>query len=95
MKRKELRRLIGHFLKLNQHMTGSTGKQLTALQTKLHYLDIISTLPSYGAKCFSFDQKGDVVSAPEKVILVSPRFGFSQISSARNSVVSFTYSFFN
>lgn len=31
MKRKELRRLIGHFLKLNQQMTGSS-KMLTQLQ---------------------------------------------------------------
>lgn len=34
MKRKELRRLIGHFMKLNQQMTGSS-KMLTQLQVKL------------------------------------------------------------
>jgi hypothetical protein len=33
MKRKELRRLISHFLKLNSQMTGST-KVLTQLQVK-------------------------------------------------------------
>lgn len=33
MKRKELRRLIGHFLKLNQQMTGSS-KMLTQLQVR-------------------------------------------------------------
>jgi len=53
-------------------------------QAKLHYLDIIASLPSYGAKCFSTNQREGV----ERVLLVSPRFGLSQISSARNSVVS-------
>ncbi|XP_034663930.1 uncharacterized protein LOC117898554 isoform X2 [Drosophila subobscura] len=82
MKRKELRRLISHFLKLNAEMTGSSSKVLTQLQAKLHYLDIIASLPSYGAKCFSTNQREGV----ERVLLVSPRFGLSQISSARNSV---------
>nr|XP_014094978.2 uncharacterized protein LOC106620860 isoform X1 [Bactrocera oleae]XP_036233356.1 uncharacterized protein LOC106620860 isoform X1 [Bactrocera oleae]XP_036233359.1 uncharacterized protein LOC106620860 isoform X1 [Bactrocera oleae]XP_036233360.1 uncharacterized protein LOC106620860 isoform X1 [Bactrocera oleae] len=82
MKRKELRRLISHFLKLNAEMTGSTGKVLTQLQAKLHYLDIISNLPSYGAKCFSTNQREGV----ERVLLISPRYGLSQIPSVRNSV---------
>ncbi|XP_013108624.2 uncharacterized protein LOC106087945 [Stomoxys calcitrans] len=82
MKRKELRRLISHFLKMNAEMTGSSAKVLTQLQAKLHYLDIIASLPSYGAKCFSTNQREGV----ERVLLVSPRFGLSQISSARNSV---------
>ncbi|EDW13831.2 uncharacterized protein LOC6572228 [Drosophila mojavensis] len=81
MKRKELRRLISHFLKVNAEMTGSS-KVLTQLQAKLHYLDIIASLPSYGAKCFSTNQREGM----ERVLLVSPRFGLSQISSARNSV---------
>ncbi|CAK1585103.1 unnamed protein product [Parnassius mnemosyne] len=78
MKRKELRRLIAHFLKLNAQMTGSQ-RQLTQLQAKLHYLDIVASLPSYGAKCFSS-------SRPERVLLVSPRFGLSQIVGRNNSV---------
>ncbi|XP_053955314.1 uncharacterized protein LOC128861298 [Anastrepha ludens] len=82
MKRKELRRLISHFLKLNAEMTGSSTKVLTQLQAKLHYLDIIASLPSYGAKCFSTNQREGV----ERVLLLSPRFGLSQISSIRNSV---------
>ncbi|XP_039948819.1 uncharacterized protein LOC120767035 isoform X1 [Bactrocera tryoni] len=82
MKRKELRRLISHFLKLNAEMTGSSAKVLTQLQAKLHYLDIISTLPSYGAKCFSTNQREGV----ERVLLISPRYGLSQIPSVRNSV---------
>ncbi|XP_060523757.1 FERM and PDZ domain-containing protein 4 [Cylas formicarius] len=82
MKRKEVCKLVGHFLKLHASMTGP-GKQLTALQAKLHYLDIVSQLPSYGAKCFSAGPRGD---AMERVILVSPKFGISQITGTRNSV---------
>lgn len=85
MKRKEVRKLVGHFLKLHSTMAGS-GKQLTALQAKLHYLDIVAQLPSYGAKCFSAGPRAD---AMERVILVSPKFGISQITGTRNSVVFF------
>jgi hypothetical protein len=55
MKRKELRKLLSHFLKLSSSPSSPSGgeKHLTALQAKLHYLKIISDLPSYGAKCFS------------------------------------------
>ena len=53
MKKKELKKVIGHFLKVNGNLTAPGQKNLTALQAKLHYLKIISELPSYGAKCFS------------------------------------------
>lgn len=53
MKRKELRKLLSHFLKQNQALCAPGQKHLTALQAKLHYLKIISELPSYGSKCFS------------------------------------------
>ena len=90
MKRKELRKLLAHFLKLNSNLisgsgSGSGQKHLTALQAKLHYLKIISELPSYGAKCFSTNVSDSNV---ETVILISPKFGISQINSLRNSVVS-------
>lgn len=85
MKRKELRRLISHFLKLNASMTGSSTKTLTQLQAKIHYLDIVSGLPSYGAKCFSTNSRSNV----ESVLLISPRFGFSQISDVTKTMVSF------
>lgn len=87
MKRKEIRKLLAHFLKLHSNMAGP-GKQLTSLQAKLHYLDLVSQLPSYGAKCFSAGPRGD---AMERVILVSPKFGISQITGTRNSVVSINF----
>ena len=49
----ELRKLLTHFLKLNSNLVSPGQKFLTGLQAKLHYLKIISELPSYGAKCFS------------------------------------------
>ncbi|XP_017783981.1 PREDICTED: FERM and PDZ domain-containing protein 4 [Nicrophorus vespilloides] len=82
MKRKEVRKLVAHFLKMHASMAGP-GKQLTALQAKLHYLDLVNQLPSYGAKCFSAGPRADSM---ERVILVSPKFGISQIMGSRNSV---------
>ncbi|KAJ9585424.1 hypothetical protein L9F63_002771, partial [Diploptera punctata] len=83
MKRKELRKLIGHFLKLNHNLSPTGQKSLTSLQAKLYYLNIISELPSYGAKCFSTNIRDSNI---ERVVLVSPKFGISQIAGLRNSV---------
>jgi hypothetical protein len=83
MKKKEMQKLLGHFLKINTNMLGPGQKQLTALQAQLHYLKIIAELPSYGAKCFSTNISDSNV---ESVILISPKFGLSQISSLRNGV---------
>ncbi|XP_050521088.1 FERM and PDZ domain-containing protein 4 isoform X2 [Daktulosphaira vitifoliae] len=83
MKRKELRKLLTHLLKLNQTMTGTNYKTLTALQAKLYYLTIISELPSYGAKCFSTNVRDCNL---ETVILISPKMGISQIVGLRNSM---------
>lgn len=68
MKRKELRKLIGHFLKLNHNLSPTGQKSLTSLQAKLYYLNIISELPSYGAKCFSTNIR---VCLPVKLPLCS------------------------
>lgn len=72
MKRKELRKLLTHLLKLNQTMTGTNYKTLTALQAKLYYLTLISDLPSYGAKCFSTN----VLVSVRYVVTSSVKFGF-------------------
>lgn len=66
------------------HLSNSTNRNYYVRQAKIHYLDIISGLPSYGAKCFSTNQRDGY----ERVLLISPRFGLSQIAGARNSVVS-------
>ncbi|GFR18387.1 FERM and PDZ domain-containing protein 4, partial [Trichonephila clavata] len=82
MKLKELRKLLGHFLKQNQSLCAPGQKHLTPLQAKLHYLKIISELPSYGSKCFATNISD---SNPETTLLVSPRYGVSQISCLRNT----------
>ncbi|GIX71676.1 FERM and PDZ domain-containing protein 4 [Caerostris extrusa] len=82
MKLKELRKLLGHFLKQNQSLCAPGQKHLTPLQAKLHYLKIISELPSYGSKCFSTNISD---TNPETTVLVSPRFGVAQISCLRNT----------
>ncbi|KAL4702575.1 hypothetical protein ACJJTC_018570 [Scirpophaga incertulas] len=76
MKRKEIRKIISHYLKLN---TQTTGGQMTQLEAKLQYVGVVSALPSYGAKCFG-------CSRPERVLIVSPRFGLSQIVDQANSL---------
>lgn len=96
MKRKEIRRLISHFLRSYSSLGNGApsqsggGKSLTPLQAKLLYLDLVSQLPSYGAKCFSTGPPR--IATPtdciERVLLVSPRFGLSQIAGGHNNVVS-------
>ncbi|KAH8025663.1 hypothetical protein HPB51_010747 [Rhipicephalus microplus] len=84
MKRKELRKLLSHFLKQNQATLCAPGqKQLTPLQAKLHYLKVISELSSYGAKVFATSTKD---SSTETGIMISPKFGISQINNARGTV---------
>ncbi|XP_046406554.1 uncharacterized protein LOC124171414 isoform X2 [Ischnura elegans] len=88
MKRKELRKLIGHFLKGGGQTGNGTRAPLsqtvtTPLQAKLLYLSTIAELPSYGAKCFPTNLQD---SNMETVVLVSPKFGISQIVGVRNSV---------
>lgn len=83
MKHKELRKLLTHFLKLNQNLSAPGQRTLTALQAKLHYLKIIGELPSYGAKCFTTNLRD---SNMETVVLVSPKFGISQFPGLRNSM---------
>ena len=83
MKRKELHKLLNHFLKLNHQLCPSGQKCLTSTQAKLHYLRIISELPSYGAKIFSLNIRDATI---ESGLLVSPRFGISHVNSMRNSL---------
>lgn len=95
MKRKEIRRSISHFLRSYSTLGNGAssqnngGKPLSVLQSKLLYLDLVSQLPSYGAKCFTAGPPR--IATPtdclERVLLVSPRFGLSQIAAGYNNVV--------
>ena len=52
MKGKDLRKMLSHYIKLNQGLTAPGQKQLTELQAKLHYMKMIGELRSFGGKCF-------------------------------------------
>lgn len=49
---KELRKMLGHFMKLNQGLIAPGQRQVTPLQAKLHYMKIVTELRSFGGKCF-------------------------------------------
>ncbi|XP_054722782.1 FERM and PDZ domain-containing protein 4-like [Uloborus diversus] len=83
MKRKELRKLLGQYLKQGlQGLCAPGQRHPTPLQAKLHYLKVVSEMPSYGSKCFSTNMRD---SNPEIAVLVSPRFGIGQIACLRNT----------
>lgn len=85
MKRKELLKVLGFFLKQNLQFCPPGQKSLTPVQIKLHYLKIISELPSYGAKIFASNILESSTTI-ESTILVSPKYGISHINSVRNSL---------
>ena len=77
MKRKELTKLLNHFIKKNQQFCAPGQKYLNALQTKTQYLKIISELPSYGSKLFSAILSDSCI---ESALLLGPEFGISHVS---------------
>ncbi|RWS26683.1 FERM and PDZ domain-containing protein 4-like protein, partial [Leptotrombidium deliense] len=83
MKRKELHKILNHFLKQNQQLCPPGQKSLTALQAKMHYLKVISELPSYGSKMFPTNIRD---SSIESALLVSPKYGISHVTSLRHSL---------
>jgi hypothetical protein len=52
IKIKDLRKLLTHQMKLNQHLTAPGQKQLTAVQAKLHYMKIVSEQKTFGSRVF-------------------------------------------
>jgi len=47
-----LRRRLNQLIDETRRARNKAGKPLTSLQIKLHYLRVISQLPSYGTRCF-------------------------------------------
>lgn len=74
MKRKEMYKLLSHFIKQTQ---SDLGKGYTPLQCKSAFLEIISGLPGFGAKNFPLNSKDSSCGA---VILISPKFGIAQLN---------------
>lgn len=84
MKSKELHKLLNHYLKQNQvQLCPASQKTLTALEAKVHYLRIISELPSYGAKIFPMNIRESIL---ESAILVSRKLGLGHVTALRNSM---------
>ena len=84
MKSKELHKLLNHYLKQNQlQLCPPAQKTLTALDAKVHYLKLISELPSYGAKIFPMNIRESIL---ESAILVSRKLGLSHVTALRNSM---------
>lgn len=84
MKSKELHKLLNHYLKQNAIQLCPPGqKSLTSLQAKVHYLRIISELPSYGAKIFPMNIRESVI---ESALLISRKYGLSHVTGMRNSL---------
>lgn len=84
MKGKELHKLLNHYMKQNYSQLCPPGQKcLTAIQAKVHYLRIISELPSYGAKIFPMNIRETVI---ESAVLVSRKYGLSHVANLRNSM---------
>ncbi|XP_071949405.1 uncharacterized protein [Antedon mediterranea] len=88
MKGRELRRMINHYIKQNQNLTAPGQKHLTALQTKLHYLKIISEQKTFGGKFYyatqlstsSDDKRADVT------LLIGPKCGIMQVIHLKGNI---------
>ncbi|XP_076446709.1 uncharacterized protein LOC143284028 isoform X2 [Babylonia areolata] len=81
MKGKELKRMLGQYLKMNQSLAAPGQKQLTALQAKLHYLKIVGRLKTFGSRVFMvtlLDKK------TEAMLLVGPQSGISIVTNIKS-----------
>lgn len=73
MKRKDLYKLLSHYIKELQIKFAPFP---TPDQVKTLYLDIVSSLPGFGAKAFPLNAKDNTCGA---TILISPKFALSQL----------------
>lgn len=88
MKRKELRSLLAHFIKINNQQLSAQGqKRLSELQAKLSYLKLLGELPSFGGRCFNLTLHS---SGTQMLVLAGPKYGVSQLSGTASGNVSVT-----
>lgn len=73
MKRKDLYKLLSHYIKELQVKLGVNPK---SDEVKTFFLEIVSSLPGYGAKAFPLNAKDNTCGA---TILISPKFALSQL----------------
>ncbi|XP_067949504.1 FERM and PDZ domain-containing protein 4-like [Watersipora subatra] len=81
VKPKELRKMLAHFMKLNQGLIAPGQNQVTPLQAKLHYMKIVSELRSFGGKCFLATL---VDRRVEVMLIVGPKCGISQVTDIKS-----------
>lgn len=84
-KPKELKRILLHFISSNAPSLEIAIEELTDFQVKKQYLELLSTLPSYGTLCF---QLIDSDNGDEVILLMNPRYGLNKLSSNLTSQVS-------
>ncbi|KAL5290142.1 FRMPD3 family protein [Megaselia abdita] len=77
-KPKELKRILLHFLSSNAPSLEIPIEELNDFQVKKQYLELLSTLPSYGTLCFPMTDVDDV---GEVILLMNPRYGLNKLSS--------------
>lgn len=87
-KPKELRKILIHFMSSNAPLFECSIEVLDDFQIKKQYLDLLSTLPSYGTLCFAVT---DCVDGGEEILLMNPRYGLNKLSSNYTSHVSLTF----
>lgn len=52
MKPKELRKILGNQMKINQNLTPPGQKHLSSMQAKLHYMKIVTEQKTFGSRVF-------------------------------------------
>ncbi|XP_070554314.1 FERM and PDZ domain-containing protein 4-like isoform X2 [Ptychodera flava] len=88
VKRKDVRRTINHYIKLNHNLTAPGQKHLTAMQAKLHYMKIVSELRTYGGRFFNATLISEDLKRSDVTFLVGPKNGISHVINVKNNVVS-------
>lgn len=92
-KPKELKRILLHFISSNAPSLEISIEELNDYQVKKQYLDLLSTLPSYGTLCFQLTDNDD---GGEVILLMNPRYGLNKLSSnftSQVSCISFEYKY--
>ncbi|XP_022327026.2 uncharacterized protein LOC111126576 isoform X7 [Crassostrea virginica] len=80
MKPKELRKILGNQMKINQNLTPPGQKHLSSMQAKLHYMKIVTEQKTFGSRVFMVTLLDKMTEA---MILVGPKSGISLITNIK------------
>lgn len=93
-KAKESKRIILHFYTSNASGYDCAIEKLNEKEVKMEYLELMSSLPSYGTMCFEVTYNTDC----DDIILLNPRYGLNKLSFNNTEVsiqIIITYFFFS